>query len=854
MSVRCEYIPLQFTVNPYYEDETIRPSDVPRQQRSYQEQPGVNRSRLARTTSMASSASYHSEDEDPDEVIEQEVLASSLKDPHSVLDLLPSRQLGTTLAAAHTSETWLRKRKSTRSTMSIKRGRGDSSTTVAVQRIATNDDMTGTSAMAEVRRRNTIKSIPGSIETKRRVRDKVQKRNKKKDKSVGCFTLILYNIGMGWQRFKNRVKSFIYSIDLWGGHIKKIEGNFGSGVTSYFTFLRWLLVLNLPVFLLSLSFVTIPQLVYIPSPTVNTASFSGWDLLTGMGWFTETELYYGYYTNETFSAIPNHYYNMPLAYLFTCGGYSLLLLAVVLYSMSKAYREYYIVGRGGFNYYITKVFCSWDYNVTAKKSAKLKHKSIYLELAEQLSSQHEKKKYTKCQTLGIWLGRLCTNLIALALIAGACAGVIVGYQKNINERLEDQTVSVLIMPLIICGLNLFLPPVFSFISNYERYRSPRVKLYITMARTILLKASLLVVLIHFWLERSSCGQANLLDEFDFDDDDDVTTAAPDALTTASLSTVFGNSSSSPISEECTLQRCWETEFGQELYRLVVIDFIFLLLTAFFVEFLRRIFSDYCCKSWSRPDFDIARNTMELIHAQALTWLGMFFSPLLIFICILKLVILFYVKRFSVIANCSPSLKPWRAGRTTTVFIGMLLLMFFITAGSVLYSIVRISPSATCGPFRHLQTMYDVVFILLEDWASSETLNWIYGVISFIASPGFILLFILILCLGVYYYKAIAKGSREQMKKLRYQISVEGKDKMFLLKMLQDKVKMLPRDQQLHFTASLTRGQHVVEDHSNGLAVHAADVHAGIEDVRDGQASATDIEAWIEDEAANGKQS
>ena len=34
-------------------------------------------------------------------------------------------------------------------------------------------------------------------------------------------------------------------------------------------------------------------------------------------------------------------------------------------------------------------------------------------------------------------------------------------------------------------------------------------------------------------------------------------------------------------------QCRETFIGQEIYRLVIVDFIFILLTTFFLEFIRR---------------------------------------------------------------------------------------------------------------------------------------------------------------------------------------------------------------------------------------------------------------------------
>ncbi|XP_006819108.1 uncharacterized protein LOC102810173, partial [Saccoglossus kowalevskii] len=316
-------------VNPYFQDDgdIEMQTNGLRQRDPYME--GA-KPRRTRALSTASSMQYSSEEEDPDDIVESAAIAASLRDPHSMLDLLPSRQLGSTLIVAHASKKWLKTRQSTRGTLSVKKGRHNSGTRVAVERIVNNEDMVDGSARSLIRRQNTIKAIPGSIETKRRIRDKVEKKKSKKDKSVSYFTMLSYNIGMSWQTVKNKLKDLKYSTNFWDGHIKKIEGNFGSGVTSYFLFLRWLLLLNIPVFLLSFSFATIPQLIYEPSPLYNTASFSVLDLFTGMGWFTDTELYYGYYTNETFTTNDKHYYDMPVAYLFTCGGYSLFLLVALL--------------------------------------------------------------------------------------------------------------------------------------------------------------------------------------------------------------------------------------------------------------------------------------------------------------------------------------------------------------------------------------------------------------------------------------------------------------------------------------------------------------------------------------------
>lgn len=64
--------------------------------------------------------------------------------------------------------------------------------------------------------------------------------------------------------------------------MKEIGGTFGSSVLSYFLFLKWLLLFNLFSFLINFGFITIPLLVFDPSPKVPAnVSFRGLELLTG---------------------------------------------------------------------------------------------------------------------------------------------------------------------------------------------------------------------------------------------------------------------------------------------------------------------------------------------------------------------------------------------------------------------------------------------------------------------------------------------------------------------------------------------------------------------------------------------
>lgn len=75
--------------------------------------------------------------------------------------------------------------------------------------------------------------------------------------------------------------SFLHSLQLWQVALKRVSGRFGSGVLSYFLFLKTILFFDLFLLLVTLAFLVIPQAVHPPVLPAGTRPFSGLELLTG---------------------------------------------------------------------------------------------------------------------------------------------------------------------------------------------------------------------------------------------------------------------------------------------------------------------------------------------------------------------------------------------------------------------------------------------------------------------------------------------------------------------------------------------------------------------------------------------
>ncbi|XP_010000005.1 PREDICTED: transmembrane channel-like protein 2 [Chaetura pelagica] len=584
-----------------------------------------------------------------------------------------------------------------------------------------------------------------------------------------------------WVKFKRDFDNFKTQCIPWEMKIKEVESHFGSSVASYFIFLRWMYGVNLVLFGLIFGLVIIPEVLMgmpygsMPRKTVPRAEqatamdFSVlWDF---EGYIKYSALFYGYYNNQR--TIGWLKYRLPMAY-FMVGisvfGYSLM---VVIRSMARNANE--STGDGDDDNFVFswKMFTSWDYLIGNPETADNKFASITTSFKESIVDEQESNKDENIH-LRRFL-RVLANVLIICCLCGS--GYLIyfvvkrsqTFSKMQNVGWYERNEVEIVMSL----LGMFCPPLFETIAALENYH-PRIGLKWQLGRIF---ALFLGNLYTFLLALMDDVNEKLAEE------DVVKNITHWMLLGHNNSSAWNDSTATPPPiDPADVPRgpCWETTVGIEFVRLTVSDILVTYITILVGDFIRACFVRFVnyCWCWdleagfpSYAEFDISGNVLGLVFNQGMIWMGSFYAPGLVGINVLRLLTSMYFQCWAVMSSNVPHERVFKASKSNNFYMGLLLLILFLSLLPVAYTIMSLPPSFDCGPFSGKKRMYDVI----QETIELDFPAFVAKIFSYVANPGLIIPAILLMVLAIYYLNAVAEAYQRANAELKKKMQMQREE-------------------------------------------------------------------------------
>uniref|UniRef100_F6WCE2 Transmembrane channel-like protein n=1 Tax=Monodelphis domestica TaxID=13616 RepID=F6WCE2_MONDO len=624
-----------------------------------------------------------------------------------------------------------------------------------------------------------------------------------------------------WRKFVRLAYNFVVIFIPWEMRIKKIESHFGSGVASYFIFLRWLFGINIVLTIMTGAFIVIPELIAgqpfgstisktIPKDQV--ASAQDLDTVWSLGGYLQySVLFYGYYGKER--KIGKAGYRLPLAYFLVGMAVFVYSFIILLKKMAKNSRMS-LASASNENYtFCWRVFCAWDYLIGNPEAAESKAAAIVNSIREAILEEQEKKK-SKNLAVTICL-RIIANILVLLSLAGSI--YLIYFVVDRSQKLERTKEELTLwekneVSVVVSLITMIAPSAFELVAALEMYH-PRTTLRFQLARVLVLYLGNLYSLIIALLDKVNSMS---IAETEAKNNASIWEYSPHFLPTRALSeeekwsptisgiqvkqnntiqhylipiTVTNKTTSYNYNVQNQQDQCWETYVGQEMLKLSIIDMIFTVASILLIDFFRGLFVRYLSDCWcwdleskfpEYGEFKIAENVLHLVYNQGMIWMGAFFSPCLPAFNVLKLIGLMYLRSWAVLTCNVPHQQVFRASRSNNFYLAMLLFMLFLCMLPTIFAIARYKPSLNCGPFSGQEKIYDIV---------SETIKndfplWFNSVIGYVSSPVVILPALLLLFMLIYYLQSIARSLKFTNSQLRMQIqSDRSEDKKKVAQMI-----------------------------------------------------------------------
>ncbi|XP_076586653.1 transmembrane channel-like protein 2-B [Chaetodon auriga] len=571
-------------------------------------------------------------------------------------------------------------------------------------------------------------------------------------------------------KFKRDFDNFKTACIPWERKIKEVESHFGSSVASYFIFLRWMYGLNLVLFGFMFGLVMLPEILMglpygsIPRKTVpreEQDTAMDYAVLFDFGGYCKYSfLFYGYYNNERKVGVLQ--FRLPLSYLLVGVGIFGYSLMVVIRTMARNANEGGDGAEEGEFTFSWKMFTSWDYLIGNPETADNKYASITTSFKESIVDEQENQKDENIH-LRRFL-RVLANFLITSCLGGS--GYLIYFVVKRSQEFAAMNKENLSwfekneVEFVMSLLGLVCPPLFETIAELEDYH-PRIALKWQLGRIFALFLGNLYTFLFALFDEVTAK---------LESEKSIKNSTEWALNQyySNYSSFFNTTDVPPPAvhpADVIRGPCWETAVGIEFVKLIVSDIQVTYLTIMIGDFVRAVtvrFLNYCW-CWdleagfpSYGEFDISGNVLGLIFNQGMIWMGAFYAPGLVGLNVLRLLSSMYYQCWAVMCCNVPHERVFKASRSNNFYMGLLLLVLFLSLLPVVYTIMTLSPSFDCGPFSGQEKMYNVIMETIEQ----DLPSFIGNIFVYATNPGLILPAVLLMVLAIYYLNAVSKGYQQ----------------------------------------------------------------------------------------------
>eukprot|EP00055_Hartaetosiga_balthica_P005458 m.16060 g.16060 ORF g.16060 m.16060 type:complete len:698 (+) comp4562_c0_seq1:143-2236(+) len=497
-------------------------------------------------------------------------------------------------------------------------------------------------------------------------------------------------------------------------HASAVAGKAGTSAGSLFELIAMLFKLNLFFMLCWTLVIIVPSGLAGPIALLGNATTLALDeqsvgaILTGTGPLTNSIVFYGYYPNS--SILTN--FHMPTAYfsvLLVTFSLTLLLLVLQILRLNKSnVNKKTLDAETRFG---TQVLSSWDHTLSSRSGVFLQHSwctNLCRELIDEYRRHLGYSRGDEVKILGcidpprsVIVSNAISTVVGVGFVTSVCAAAYY-FQRFQRDNFEPGGVfssahmQALFIPGIVTLVVYFIPFVYIPFSTFNIFFNSIVR--------------------RVW-------------------NSGVVLFATGGFLGTYLATFAGTI-------DRTTYPCWETLLGQEIYRLVVLNFILrtgMLLMHLIATGLLRL-----CKIRPFWEINVMNKFVGVAYTQALLWIGFGFVPFLPVMSLVFSVITFYLL-FSVFMYASSITKQSiRIGRL--VYVKAVLFVFIVSTISSCLLLFTSEPGP-CGPFSGSHRIFEIIQARVDQ--NQGTLigeGWNYFFLRGAATPFVIALLLLILYL------------------------------------------------------------------------------------------------------------